>query len=105
MPPLALNSFARSRVSDAVSGRALWTHAQEVAYPESFDPTQESGPVAPDRRGGPGIAEAQRDRRRAEDRSKRPFLTEIHHAYDFPGAPARTIRAHRRHALEDINRG
>jgi hypothetical protein len=48
------------------------------------------------------IAQEQRERARAEDRSKRLLLAEIHQAYDFPGSPARTIRAHRRHALEDI---
>jgi hypothetical protein len=32
---------------DEATGKALWTHAYEVAYPDwAFDPTQESGPVA-----------------------------------------------------------
>ena len=48
------------------------------------------------------ISQEQRERARAENRSKRLLLTEIHAAYDFPGSPQRFIRAHRRHALEDI---
>src|SRR5438105_4792973 len=32
---------------DEATGKALWTHAYEVAYPDwAFDPKQESGPVA-----------------------------------------------------------
>ncbi|MCI0637767.1 MAG: PQQ-like beta-propeller repeat protein [Gemmataceae bacterium] len=32
---------------DETNGKALWTHAYEVAYPDwAFDPAQESGPVA-----------------------------------------------------------
>ena len=48
------------------------------------------------------ISQEQRERARAENRSKRLLLTEIHAAYDFPGSAQRFIRAHRRHALEDI---
>jgi transposase InsO family protein len=48
------------------------------------------------------ISQEQRERARAENRSRRLLLTEIHAAYDFPGSTQRFIRAHRHHALEDI---
>lgn len=44
-----VNPKARERLRcwDETTGKALWTHAYEVAYPDwAFDPKQESGPVA-----------------------------------------------------------
>jgi hypothetical protein len=48
------------------------------------------------------IVEEQRENARAEIRSKRLTLAAIHEAYDFPGGVSKFIRAHRGHALEDI---
>lgn len=48
------------------------------------------------------IAEEQRERARAETRSVRLTLEQIHRAYRFPGSAEAFIRAHRNHALEDI---
>jgi hypothetical protein len=48
------------------------------------------------------LAEAQRERARAENRSVKLKLEEIHAAYNFPDSVQRFVRAHRRHRLEDI---
>jgi hypothetical protein len=48
------------------------------------------------------VAEAQRERARAENRSVKLKLEEIHAAYHFPGSVQRFVRSHRRHRLEDI---
>jgi hypothetical protein len=48
------------------------------------------------------IVEEQREKARAEGRSKRLLLSAIHAQYNFPGSPQRFIRAFRNHALEDI---
>jgi hypothetical protein len=48
------------------------------------------------------LIEDQRARAHAEWRSKRLLLTHVHQSYQMPGALPGFIRAHRRHALEDI---
>jgi len=48
------------------------------------------------------IAGEQRERARAERRSVRLTLQAIHRSYGFPGSLESFIRAHRDHALEDI---
>lgn len=48
------------------------------------------------------IAAEQRVRARAEHRSVRLTLGSIHRSYSFPGSSESFIRAHRDHALEDI---
>jgi hypothetical protein len=48
------------------------------------------------------IAGEQRENARAEGRSRRLLLTEIHQAYNLPGSVEGFIRAHRRHAHDDI---
>jgi transposase InsO family protein len=48
------------------------------------------------------IIEEQRAKARAENRSARLLLRQIHEAYHFPGRVKGFIRTHRHHALEDI---
>jgi len=48
------------------------------------------------------LAQAQRERAHAELRSKRLTLSHIHQSYRFPGSVQSFLRAHRHHALEDI---
>jgi hypothetical protein len=48
------------------------------------------------------LAEEQRERARAEDRSVKLALERIHQAYAFPGSTARFVRAHRIYRLHDI---
>jgi hypothetical protein len=48
------------------------------------------------------VAREQRDRARAESRSVKLKLQEIHAAYYFPGSVKRFVRAHRRHRVEDV---
>jgi len=60
----------------------------------------------PDRTDDPvvlqGIAEQQRHRARAEDRSVRLALERIFDAYQMPGSMARFVRAHRRYRIDEI---
>lgn len=48
------------------------------------------------------IIEEAKERARAEDRSKKLLLQDIHARYAMWGSAARFVRAHRRHALQDI---
>jgi hypothetical protein len=48
------------------------------------------------------IIEEQRENARAEEKSKRLLLKNIHQAYGFTDSVTRFIRTHRYHALEDI---
>jgi hypothetical protein len=48
------------------------------------------------------IAQEQRERARADTRSVRLALAEIHREYHLPGCAESFVRAHRHHALEDI---
>jgi len=48
------------------------------------------------------VAEEQRERARAENRSVKLKLEAIHAAYDFEVPVRRFVRVHRRHCLEDI---
>ncbi|MFQ5601156.1 MAG: helix-turn-helix domain-containing protein [Candidatus Krumholzibacteriia bacterium] len=48
------------------------------------------------------IAQQQREKARAETRSVRLTLAAIHRQYRLPGGAERFIRAHRQHALEDL---
>jgi len=48
------------------------------------------------------VAEAQREKARAEDRSRKLTLDRIHRAYAFPGSRRGFIRAHRSYPVEDI---
>jgi transposase InsO family protein len=94
LPALRHGAFARA-VGRVLLGVFLRVYA--AAPREGGHPLE-----GRDRRELEIIAQEQRERARAENRSKRLLLGEIHAAYDFPGGVERFIRAHRHHALEDI---
>lgn len=94
LPALRDGAFARA-VGRVLLG--VFLRVYEAAPREGGHPLE-----GHDRRELELIAQEQRERARAENRSKRLLLGEIHAAYDFPGGVERFIRAHRHHALEDI---
>ena len=94
LPALRDGAFARA-VGRVLLG--VFLRVYEAAPRERGHPLE-----GRDRRELEIIAQEQRERARAENRSRRLLLGEIHAAYDFPGGVERFIRAHRHHALEDI---
>jgi len=94
LPALRDGAFARA-VGRVLLG--VFLRVYEAAPREGGHPLE-----GRDRRELEIIAQEQRERARAENRSRRLLLGEIHAAYDFPGSVERFRRAHRHHALEDI---
>ena len=94
LPALRHGAFARA-VGRLLLG--VFLRVYEAAPREGGHPLE-----GRDRRELEIIAQEQRERARAENRSRRLLLGEIHAAYDFPGSSQRFRRAHRHHALEDI---